>query len=352
MSHKRKTLVILTPGFAKDESDTTCLPMQQSFIRALNEKYPDLNIIILAFQYPYETKTYQWHGNTVISFNGRNRGGLTKLFLFQKWNVALKKIHKEYNIVGLLSFWYRECALIGKRFGDRYGIKHFCWMWGQDARKGNKYALLVKLKPNELIAFSDFLQDEFERNYKIRPLYVITPGIDVPEISSNSYQKDIDILGVGSLITLKQYDAFIRVIAEIKKQFPFIKASIIGEGHQRQKLQELIDVLGLKSNITLAGELQHPEVLRSMQKAKLFIHPSSYEGFGIVCIEALASGAEVISFVRPMHAEIEKWHIAATKEEMVNIAMKILAKPAPDNKSVVPYPMERTVQQMAELFSF
>ena len=124
MNHKTKTLVILTPGFAKDESDSTCLPMQQSFIRTINKMIPQLNIIILAFQYPYVRKTYKWHGNTVISFNGRNRGGLSKLFLFQKWDAALKKIHQENKIDGLLSFWYTECALAGKRFANKYNVKH------------------------------------------------------------------------------------------------------------------------------------------------------------------------------------------------------------------------------------
>jgi len=44
--------------------------------------------------------------------------------------------------------------------------------------------------------------------------------------------------------------------------------------------------------------LAHPELLEWMQRGKVFLHPSSYEGFGIVCIEALCSGAEVISFVK------------------------------------------------------
>src|SRR4030095_8928513 len=222
MSHK--TLVILTPGFAKDESDTTCLPMQQTFIRCLNEKFPQLNITILAFQYPYSDKTYQWFGNTVISFNGRNRGGFAKLFLRRKCNTVMKKIHKSNKINGLLSFWYGECALVGKRFASKHHVKHCCWMWGQDAKNNNKYPSFVSLKPDELIAFSDFLQSEFEKNYGIRPLHVVTPGIDVKEFSSSKVKKDINILATGSLIPLKQYDIFIQVIDEIKKRIPHVKA--------------------------------------------------------------------------------------------------------------------------------
>ncbi len=351
MSDKTKTLVILTPGFPKDESDTTCLPMQQSFILALNKTFPQLTIIILAFQYPYFKKTYQWHGNTVISFDGRNRGGLIKLFLFRKWNAAIKKIHKTNKIYGLLSFWYAECALTGKRFADKHGVRHYCWMWGQDAKEGNKYVPFTRLKPDELIAFSDSLQREFEKNYGIRPLHVITPGVDLKEFSFINVKKDIDIIAAGSLIPLKQYDIFIGVIAEIKNRIPFINAVLIGEGPEKSKLQNLIESLGLQSNITLTGELPHPDVLQWMQRAKLFIHPSSYEGFGIVCIEALSAGAKVISFVKPMQAEIENWHIVTNKEEMVQKAVKILKDPTIEFKSVVPYTIEQSVQKMSQLFS-
>jgi glycosyltransferase involved in cell wall biosynthesis len=351
MSDKTKTLLILTPGFAKDESDSTCLPMQQSFILCLNKMFPHLNIIILAFQYPYIKKTYKWHGNKIISFSGRNRGGVSKLFLFQKWNAAIKRIHRENKIDGLLSFWYAECALVGKRFADKYNVKHYCWMWGQDAKKGNKYVSLARLKPDELIVFSDFMQDEFERNYGVRPLHVITPGIDAKEFSFNN-KKDIDIIAVGSLISLKKYDIFIQVIAEIKKQFPLIKAVLIGDGPDKQKLQSLIASTGLQSNITMAGELSHPEVMKWMQRAKVFLHPSSYEGFGIVCIEALCSGAEVISFVKPMHCKIENWHIVVTKEQMIQKATEILTTSKTEFKAITPYTIEHTVQKIAKLFSF
>lgn len=352
MNHKTKTLVILTPGFAKDESDSTCLPMQQSFIRCLNKMFPYLNIIILAFQYPYIKKTYKWHGNTVISFNGRNRGGLSKLFLFQKWNGAIKKIHKENKIDGLLSFWYTECALVGKRSAVKYNLKHYCWMWGQDAKKSNKYVLLARLRSDELVVFSDIMQDEFEKNYGVRPLHVIAPGIDVKDFSFNNKKKDTDIMAAGSLISLKRYEIFIQVIAEIRKQVPLIKAVLIGDGPEKSKLKNLIESANLQSNITLTGELPHPEVLEWMQRTKVFLHPSSYEGFGIVCIEALCSGAEVISFVKPMHTKIENWNIVATKEEMIQKTTEILTTSKTEYKSIIPYTIEQTVQKMAQLFSF
>lgn len=352
MNDKPKTFVILTPGFAKDEADSTCIPTQQNFVRALREIYPQLNIIILAFDYPYVQKKYQWFNNMVVSFNGRNKGGLAKRLLRRKIFSALKEIHVSDSIVGILSFWYAECAFIGKKFADRNGLKHICWMWGQDAKKGNKYVRRLPPRADELSVLSDFLQDEFEKNYNIKPQYVVPPGINIKQFNNAMTPKDIDMIGAGSLIALKQYEVFVNVIAEIKKQIPDIKAVLIGDGPEKNRLLNLIALSGLQSNITLTGELSHSEVLQWMQRGKVFLHTSSYEGFGIVCLEALSAGAKVISFVKPMQTEIENWHIAANKEEMIQKGEEILKDPTVEFKSVVPYTIERSVQNMSQLFSF
>jgi glycosyltransferase involved in cell wall biosynthesis len=351
MPVENNTLIILTPGFAETEADSTCLPMQQSFVKALKENYPALKIIVLSFQYPYFTKTYTWFGITVMSFNGQNKGGLARLLLRRKINAALKKIHYNNTIIGMLSFWYNECARAGKNFADKNNLKHFCWILGQDARQGNRYPEILKSEAGRLIALSHFLQTEFEKNYGIRPAFVIPPGIGSTQFGATAKEKNIDLLAAGSLIPLKQFEIFIELVAEIKKQIPAVKALLIGTGPEKDKLKVLIEKYRLQSNITLTGELPYPEVLEWMQHTKVFLHPSLYEGFSGVCQEALAAGAYVISFCKPMKADIEHWYIAANKEEMKNMALKILQNPHPDFKSIIPYSIQDTTKKMMELFT-
>lgn len=351
MNNKKKTLVLLTPGFASSEADSTCLPMQQNFVKFLKRTYPHLNIIILSFQYPYHKRAYKWFNTTVISFNGRNKGGLSRLFLRRKINAALKKISSKNEITGLLSFWYGECAVAGKKFGEKYGIKHYCWILGQDARRENKYPGYISLKADELIALSDFLQAEFERNHNVKPFAVIPLGIDVKQIDASAKEKNIDILGVGSLIALKQYAVFIEIIAEIKKELPALKAMIAGKGPEKNRLQNQIKELGLEENVSLTGELSHHEVLQLMQRTKLLLHPSSYEGFSGVCIEALSNGAHVISFCRAMKSEISHWHIVASKNEMKQKAIEILLNPEISYYASAPFLMSNTVKAIAGLYN-
>ena len=344
------TLIILTPGFAASEDDSTCLPMQQSLVRTFGELYPQFKIVILGFQYPYYQKKYQCFNATVYSFSGKNKGGIARLLLRRKIFKCLKDIHESENIIGLLSFWYGECAAVGKKFSDRFQLKHHCWLLGQDARKGNKYPTKVFLYPNELIALSDFIQSEFQRNYGIKPAHVIPPGINPKHQPVFRTASDIDILAVGSLIPLKRYDLFIEIIAEIKKAIPDIKAVLVGDGTERNKLQNLIERYSLQENLRLTGELAHNDVLKMMQRGKVFLHTSLYEGFGVVCLEALHAGAKVISFVKPMNMQICDWYIVKDKEEMIQKASGLLLDNSLTYGSALPFSMDNLAKQMMELF--
>jgi len=350
MNKENDTLIILSPGFPQNEADTTCLPMQQSLILALKNNFPRLTIIILSFQYPYVEKKYQWHGTTVFSFNGKNKGGIKRLLLRKKINTTLKELLNTNKIIGLLSFWCGECALVGKRFADKNNLKHFCWLLGQDAKKENKYPKRTALKGNELIALSDFLQDEYEKNHKERPKYVVPAGIDTKQFDNSIKEKNVDIIAAGSLIPIKQYDIFIKAVAEIKKQIPDVKAVLIGDGPQKKMLQLLIEEYDLQSNIFLTGELPHPEVLQWMQWSKVFLHPSSYEGFGVVMVEALYAGCRVISFCKPMQQVIEQWEVVQSKKEMEEKAIHILKDTNATYKSITFFTIDTIAKKMMQIF--
>jgi glycosyltransferase involved in cell wall biosynthesis len=342
MNHNNKTLVILTPGFPADESDCTCLPLQQQLIHELARLYPTLKIKVLAFQYPYVKKEYLWHGLPVRSFNGRNATGFRKLFLRNEIQSVLKKIHSGSDII-LLSFWYGECARTGELFSRKNNLPHYCWILGQDAKKENPYPSKYPISPDRLIALSDFTREEMEKNHRINPSMVIAPGVKENEMVP---EKTIDLLGVGSLIPLKQFDKFIEIVASERKSIPGIKAMIVGEGPERNKLETLIRQYQLENNCSLAGELPHQEVIDRMKQSRILIHPSSYEGFGVVCLEALAAGAKVVSFVKPMHQQIQGWLTVSNSEKMSNAVETILSD---KNTSYSPH-LWRSITDVAKDF--
>jgi glycosyltransferase involved in cell wall biosynthesis len=350
MSNENKTLVVLTPGFPDSETDSTCLPMQQYFVRTIKRINPSLHVIVLSFQYPYKEKKYSWFDTPVISYAGKNKGGIPRLLLRQKIYAALKEINTVSPISGLLSFWCGECALTGKMFGNKHGIPHYCWLFGQDAKKDNKYPARMDAHPAELIAISDSLQAEFQKNHGILPAHVIPLGIDTTQLYFPLMQKDIDILGAGSLIPLKHFDIFIEVIQAVRKRRPELKVIIAGEGPEKKKLQKLMRAAGVQDQIILAGELPHSVLMQQMARTRIFLHPSSYEGFSGVCLEALHTGAKVISFCKPMKHEIDHWHIVKSKEEMAEKALTILEDTSIVYNGVTPFTMEDTARRVLQLF--
>jgi len=345
-----KTLVILSPGFPIDEADTTCLPSQQLFIKEINKNFPSLKIIVLAFQYPFSKSEYEWNKNKVIAFAGNGRSKFQRLLLWIRIWKKLKKLKTENNIIGLLSFWCGETAFIGTWFGRKNKIKHYCWISGQDAKMNNKYVRWIRPKSVELIAMSDFLADELYQNHAVGPAHIIPIGI-APEMYLNrKNQRDIDVLGVGSLIPLKQYDVFVRIIASLKNEMPSLKCVICGEGVEKNNLKYLIEKNNITDNVSLAGELPHQQVIDLMQRTKIFLHTSSYEGFGAVCIEALAAGAHVISFIQPMNDAIDHWHIVDNEIAMRGKLLVLLQNSGTTYEPVIPFLMSDAAKQIVGLF--
>lgn len=350
MTELKKTLVILSPGFPKNEADSTCIPPQQVFVHNLKLQYPELNIVVLAFEYPFHSSSYEWNSVSVISFGGANKGGLTRLNNWRRVRLTLKRLNGQYQLIGLLSFWMGDCTFIADRFARKHNLKYFCWILGQDAKPGNKYFRWIKPTAENLIALSDFIATEFNSNYSVTPAHVIPVGIDPKLYGEPSRTRDIDILGAGSLIPLKLYSLLINMIGTLHIYFPNIRAVICGDGPERHLLESLIKDYGLEKNIELTGGLPHTAVLSLMQRTKVFAHPSSYEGLGMVCLEALHAGAQVVSFVRPMDEPIRNWHHAKTPDDMVNILKRLLEDPFCNKGKVHPYLITETCDKIMSLF--
>ena len=310
-----KTLIIISPGFPENESDSTCLPAQQIFVKALNKNFPELSVIIIALQYPYHKNWYKWFGNTVIPVNGKKLKLLRPLFWIKTYYL-LRRIQQQTKISGILSFWCQDAALIGNLFAKRKNLAHKIWIKGQDARKNNFFVRWINPKKEQLVALSDFLVDEFEKNHGIRPMHVVYNGIDQREFAGLPPQKDIDILGAGSLIPLKQFDTFIDVAKSLRTQHPNLKVVLVGAGTEKNKLMKQIKEAGMEDHVTMPGEISHQKVISLMSRAKILLHPSSYEGYSSVCLEALAAGCHVVSFTAAESKTVPHWHIVKNKEDM------------------------------------
>jgi glycosyltransferase involved in cell wall biosynthesis len=347
---KPEALVILTPGFPANVNDTTWVPPMQGFVRTLKQHNPNLHIIVISFQYPLKASTYNWHGVEVIAIAGKGRGQLFRLITWQRAWQALKKVKGKYKLLGLLSFWMGECSFMGNRFAKKHGLPHYSWLLGQDAKAGNNYVNRIKPDGSSVIAISDFLAKEFRLNYGIQPAHVIPTGIDVTLFGAGAANRDIDIMGAGSLIPLKQYDLFVKVIKSLVTEFPGLKTVICGNGPEMDNLKKQISKLGLEHNIELKGESPHPEVLAMMQRSKIFLHTSCYEGYSTVLSEALYAGCEVLSLVNGMNTRPPQHHVPDNAEDLPSIIKTLLNDKELKHEPVLIYTTGEIAARVTGLF--
>ena len=349
---KPETLVILTPAFPENEADDNWVPTVQLTVKALKGQFPEKEILVLAFSYPNHASRYDWNGIRVVSFNGaKYKGRWRRPFFWREiWN-ELRHIRKECRIIGIFSFWCGECAFIGHYFGLVHSLRHRCWICGQDAQKENKWVRFIRPRARELVAISNFLRRTFHENHGIEPAVVIPNGVDQKlfDLPGEQQQRDIDILGAGSLVPLKQYRLLVQTIASLHCHFPSIRAVHCGGGEERQYLEGLAREWGIETNLQFLGEIPHRQVLQLMQRAKIFLHPSSGEGYSTVCLEALYAGARVISFCDPADEPVEEWQVVRDVEEMYTAAAGLLAAP-PASKQVLVHTIGQNARSIMELF--
>ena len=216
---------------------------------------------------------------------------------------------------------------------------------GQDVLPANKYARL--LGGFDLIALSKKQQQILKNNYN-KSSRIIAWGIqpeNFPEISD----KTIDILGVGSLNSVKNYSLFVEIIAQLSQQYKKIKVEIIGDGNLREDLENEIALKKLDEIIVLTGQLSRKEVLLKMSKAKILLHTSRFESFGMVFLEALYSQMQIVSFEVGIAEASEYWHIGSTKKELLEkLELAMQNKKMPAFKET--FTIEKTLSEYCKIY--
>ena len=93
----------------------------------------------------------------------------------------------------------------------------------------------------------------------------------------------------------KGYDLVLEALLLLRSKFPSLKYIIVGEGGDRTRIEERIRLLGLTDKVVLAGAVSDEDLGLYYQNSDIFVLPSEREGFGIVFLEAIASGLPVIA---------------------------------------------------------
>ena len=171
--------------------------------------------------------------------------------------------------------------------------------------KDPTYAPVVTFSINEsdaITAVSESLKEETLRSFNIeKEIHVIPNFVDVKRF----HQTDKDhfkqmlapdgeriLVHVSNFRAVKRVEDVIKVFDKVKKDIPS-KLLMIGDGPERQKVEELARELGIFHDIRFLGKQEQISEILSI--SDLFILPSATESFGLSALEAMACGVPVIS---------------------------------------------------------
>lgn len=171
--------------------------------------------------------------------------------------------------------------------------------------KDPTYAPVVTFSINEsdaITAVSDNLREETLRSFSIeKEIHVIPNFVDVKRFHQTDKGHFKQMLApdgerilvhVSNFRAVKRVEDVIRIFDSVKKEIP-AKLLMIGDGPERQNVEELAKELGIFHDIRFLGKQEQISEILSI--ADLFLLPSATESFGLSALEAMACGVPVIS---------------------------------------------------------
>ena len=156
---------------------------------------------------------------------------------------------------------------------------------------------------NKIISVSPTLENELIKiisPFHQQKIICIPNGVDTelfyPDQNNNKNNDFLMLLSVISLDDNKNPFCLLEAFKILHIQGIKIKLNILGGGELQQQLQQFIDKNNLTQFINLLGWQPRHEVARMMREiCDIFVLPSRSETFGVVVIEAMASGKPVVS---------------------------------------------------------
>ncbi len=158
-------------------------------------------------------------------------------------------------------------------------------------------ALLVRLRDEDWrmaqrvdvwVANSGVVQGRIISYYDVgsERVTVLHPPVDVESFSAQAERGDFWLF-VGRLSAYKRADIAVRAFAKLG-----MRLMVVGEGREREALEKMA-----ADNVAFTGRVDDATVRQLLAVARGLIFPAE-DDFGIVCAEALASGAPVVALGR------------------------------------------------------
>jgi glycosyltransferase involved in cell wall biosynthesis len=208
----------------------------------------------------------------------------------------------------------REMALIGALMLQR--IPYILWSDAPDPEKRRNWATKVSR--------SVWLRSVFANALKVmgtgRPCLRLLQDLGCPEKKLVNFPYWIDpfsygpreprtdgvlhVLVCGRLAAAKGFDVAVRAHGIVRRLRPYAKVTmtVLGDGPMLGELKRCAKETGFEQDVEFVGWQEPDEIRKTLKRSDLLVHPAYWEPFGVVVLEAMASGLPILASNRTVAA--------------------------------------------------
>lgn len=163
--------------------------------------------------------------------------------------------------------------------------------YARTLRRAHRTLAVSEMLAGELRAAFPDEADRIEVLPNAVPLDHFAPGDPAARVPD-------ELLFVGYRKATKGIENLLRAVAAARDRRPSIRLRLLGRSPDvptEARWLDLVDELGLVGIVTFEDPVDRAGIAAAMRRASLFVHPSPRETFGVVAVEALASGLPVVA---------------------------------------------------------
>lgn len=129
---------------------------------------------------------------------------------------------------------------------------------------------------------------------------IIHNGVDLGRIqraralTPSEGARPVRVVSVGRLIREKGFEILLDAVREVLNRGCRLAVTIIGDGPERARLQQLAESLGLRGIVEFTGAIPRSAVYERLAEADIFVLCSRTEGFCNAVVEAMATGLPIL----------------------------------------------------------
>ena len=259
------------------------------------------SMLMLFKQKKYLMCLFEFVGHGIYKVLSKLTGLNTKIFKWKIISFVIPQIESNYDVAIAYNYDYPIHFIIDKVKAK----KKIGWIHG-NYKLTKSIAMLDKIyfnKLDKIVTVSETCLDILNNVFpKYSHKLVIIENILSPNVINllsnqfkeglNKKENEINIVTVARLSSEKGIDMAIKALSLLVKEGHNIKWTVIGEGFERNNLEQLIKTYDLEERFDLIGEKTNP--YSYIRQADIYVQPSITEGKSIAIEEAKILGKPIV----------------------------------------------------------